>query len=272
MQGVEHIGSRFIFIVAMARSGTHFLGSILGKEPWVTYLDEIFNETMAQWSPHHFSFFLKRHMSSKNPLDLSAKNALAILDNYWRHLAESIPNDQIILIDVKEAHLRILDWPSLFLDQKPTLLNSILALNCPILRCMRSNLVDHYASVRLANTTGQWILRSEAERRPLPQPFHVGADDFRQHLDACRVSEALMHRWLAGRSQVAHLAYETMRDGAKLSASARDAIEAVVARPLSRQARAGTLKQAPPRHELIENAGELEVLWCDSAKRFTPLD
>jgi len=247
---------KFLIVLAMPRSGTHFLRSALSKGADIVNLDEPFNPTLTR--KLGFSFFRFLRALLKEPdWRFDAATADRTLGAFFGKMAEHAP-DKRLLIDIKDEQLRIADWPPANVSGPPRLLSFILDNDFPIVRVKRRDLLAQYASYELATQSGRWVSNQEPGRHQREiSTLRLDPDKAIRHMKAVAADDEAVERWLSGYPRLLHLSYEEMIDRGRLSETARQGIGRLTGMPISGDILPEPEKMAPPLRELVTNFDEV---------------
>lgn len=247
----------FVVILAMARSGTHLLRSLLGQESWIDCVNEVFNHSTHVQNSRHFARFFAREVSADPHFELSANRAVSVLDGYFRSLQEPHRGTRSILLDVKEETLRILDWPVTGLGDPPRLLSFMLDRQFSVIRMRRRNLLAQLASLQLAIANDEWS-RNKGQGGVGLTRIRIEPDDIVAQLSWRLSAEKKLDDWVSAKVPVTTLFYEDLLGpNGGLSSMTRETLGTFLGRDLNPDLLPGTEKLAPPLRRLIANFDEV---------------
>jgi hypothetical protein len=249
---------RFVAIVSGARTGTNLLRSLLRQEVWIDCVDEVFNARTHASLDDHFAPFLAHSITTRSAFEPSAETVTDILDRYFGRLRDRHQGQKTTVVDVKNEQLRILDWPSMRLDDPPRLLTYMRDHGFRFIRLRRRNLLAQLASLRLALQTQVWVRSSVAQLPGAPARVRIDLDTLLGEFEWREREEAQVDHWLGDKMSSVTLYYEDLAvaDGS-LADGSRAQLNQLLGRPLSAGIVARTQKLAPPLSELIENYDEV---------------
>jgi hypothetical protein len=257
-----------IVILAMPRSGTHFLRSAIANGTDIVNLDEPFNPDL-KGRPYRFEDFLRGQILGDPSWRLSVASADAIAERYFERLQQE-GNGRPVLIDIKDDQIRILDWPATFMAGEPRLLRHILEARYPIIRLDRRDLLAQYASVRRAVQSGEWVLTGPGggAHPTVTLDYHRLV----RHMRLARMASEQIRSWIREQPAVIELTYETMIENDRLTAGARAALSEFLGCEIAEPAAAMPRKLAPPLPELVDNLAEIRArLAADGLEWLTDL-
>ena len=248
---------KLIVILAMPRSGTHFLRSALEGSGTVRNVGEPFNPDLTKLLKHSFGRFLRARIDADKSWRFDHRTAESVVSDYLDQL-ERMSDKAPSLLVIKDDQLRIADWPVTNPARAPRLLSQILQRNYPVLRLARADLLGQYASYQLAESTGRWVETNKDEPADAAAPT-LTLEPARavRHMVETMASDAMIKRWLTGYDRTRRLSYETLIEDGALSDQARDAIAAVTGIVLPPGTVGATKKLAPPVHELVSNLDDV---------------
>jgi hypothetical protein len=244
------------FVLGRGRSGSHLLRSFLSQDESIGAIGEVFNQDLARRIPMNFNDFLIAYLKDNPGWRMRHTEADAILRGYFGWVEREAGRPTIV-VDVRDDQLRILDWPSSSYVGPSRLLRFIREPAHPIIHLTREDKLSQYASAVLAQRTGRWSRAAGEHADAAPKSLKLDPDAVLDALADAEASEAMLDKWLAGRSRIARVVYETMLDGERLSPAARRDIGEALGVELSPDAVAGTTKLAPPLRDLVENIDEI---------------
>jgi len=159
-------------LLAIQRSGTNALGSILSKIEGMKYLGEVFHASSRNFlhPDNFFNFFLSKikeqperylyKFFSDNPKEVGK-----ILDEFFEYLKERYSSSFLIL-DIKYNSTHLFNGGWHFPTQYPKLILFIKEKNIPIIHLKR-NLFRVYISELVALKTGKWHITDVSEKRDM---------------------------------------------------------------------------------------------------------
>ncbi|MEX2199924.1 MAG: hypothetical protein WD711_00900 [Dongiaceae bacterium] len=248
---------RFLIILAMPRSGTHFLRSALSKGADIVNLDEPFNPDLSRKLKFSFVRFLRDRMRKGTGWRLDAATAGKALDDFFGTMAEHAP-DRRLLVDIKDEQLRIADWPPSPVAGPPRLLSFIMDSGLPVVRVTRRDLLAQYASYELATQSGRWASNQEPGRHQRDiSALRIDPEKAIRHMKDVVADDAAVENWLAGYPHLLRLTYEELIDGGRLSDAARQGIERLAGMAISGDTVPEPEKMAPQLRDLVTNLDEV---------------
>jgi LPS sulfotransferase NodH len=244
---------KLIVVLAMPRSGSHFLRSLLARSGAVDNYNEVFNTNLTETLPHNFGKFLREKIRRTDKWHFDAASAETVLNDYF-DLLEKRARRRPILIDIKDNQLRIADWPPCSPARAPRLLSVILERQYPIIRLVRHDLLAQCASNELARQTEQWVVSPRSKRRQTAVPtIELDVRKTLRHIRETRTSSEMIARWLSTRPHVARLTYEGFIQKDRLSRAARLAIAKATGIAIADDATGETEKIAPALQDYVSN-------------------
>lgn len=138
-------------MIAMQRSGTHALGSVLDQHPDITYANEVFHPESHKVLFSYFDFLDK--LRTEAPDLLMPWNARKRFERYQAYIEEH-DKKRITLIDVKysSTHHFNPEWHPL--TQPPFLIGLLAHHEIPVIHLRRRNLVRAAMSMLMSEATG----------------------------------------------------------------------------------------------------------------------
>ncbi|MEX2297752.1 MAG: hypothetical protein WD715_10070 [Dongiaceae bacterium] len=260
---------RFLIILAMPRSGTHFLRSALSKGAEIVNLDEPFNPDLTRKLQFSFGRFLRNRVRREADWRHDAATAEIALGTFFGKMAEHAP-DKRLLVDIKDEQLRIADWPPTPVAGPPRLLSFIIRNKFPIVRMTRRDLLAQYASYELATQSGRWVSNQEpGQHQREISALRIEPDKAIRHMEGVAADDAAVEQWLSGYPQMLRLTYEEMIVGGRLSDTARRGIERLTGLSISGDVVPEPEKMAPQLRDLVTNLDEvLDTLSNTSLSHF----
>lgn len=222
-------------------------------------MDEVLAPGTQREIPGNLTDFMDRMLRLMPDWKLNDTTAEVLIEDYLTYL-QNLAVDCVPLIDIRDEHLRLLDWPGELGKDKSLILCQIMDRGYPILRLMRHNWLAQYASYELVLQTREWTRYSSADIKNQSIKLHIDPSRLLGALDYHASREKQGRLWFSGYPRTAWLYYETLFDGTRLSSSARTEIERVLGRSLDPTFSVGTQKIAPPLKQLIENYTEIQTL------------
>jgi hypothetical protein len=249
-------------IVAKARTGTNFLRSILGVEPWITNVGEIFNPAMVKTLPNQFVHFVRERFRTDEQLDLSADTAEGLLTAYFEAIGEGPGAGKTVVLDIKEDSLRSLDWTQTAPNRRPRLAERLVEMGKPILRLTRRNLLAQHVSNEYARARNVWVQFKGREAPWEGSPVRLNPKSLPDRLRQQQEDVRRVDQWLGDGPNIHRIVYEDMvgEDDA-LTDGAREIISRALGRELNPAVTAKTERTTPALRDAIANYDEVaEVL------------
>lgn len=245
-----------VVILAMSRSGTHFLRAALGDGAGLVNLDEPFNPDLAGRT-YNFGHFLREEIAGNKDWRLDSRAVDSMLERYFERL-KAEGKGKPVLIDIKDDQLKVVDWPVTQVADAPRLLRHILRAGYPIVRVDRRDLLAQFASIRRATKTGEWVMKGGGSRvSPADAAVTLDFDRAKWHIATASASNRMIRRWIARNPQVLYLTYETMIENDRLTDEARRALSAHLGRPVKASGKNMPRKLSAPLGELVTNLDEI---------------
>ena len=138
-------------MIAMQRSGTHALGSVIDQHPDITYANEVFHPDSHKVRFSYFDFLTD--LCSEAPELLMPWNAKKRFERYQAYIEER-DEKKITLIDVKYSSTHHLNPEWHPLTRPPFLINLLAHHNVPVIHLRRRNLVRGAMSMLMSEATG----------------------------------------------------------------------------------------------------------------------
>jgi hypothetical protein len=251
-----------IFIIASPRSGSHALRSILGQESLIKNFGEVFNHDTQHVIPGNFSEFFLKEIDKKREWKYNSKTSSELIKVYISYL-KFLAANKMPLLDVKDGHLRCLDWPgpNRELNSRPLLLETITNLNFPIIRLTRSNWLAQYISEFFAIRSNVWVLNHEQNNKK-NDSVYISKDSLQNRFMEFEHNEILVAKWLNRYQNFIDIKYEDMLLNSSLTLRTRQLIGSLLGFELNNSLKSTTFKILPSPRDTISNYQEV----CDWLK------
>ena len=140
-----------LLMLSRQRSGTGAIASVLERNPLFVYETEILDPTSEE------SFFL--HLEKRG---ISCKTPYEFCDRFKKYISDLRDNRSTIsIIDIKYNSLGAFCPPFYSFTEVPWILHQFSQLSVPILHLVRPDLLDVFASGKLAEANGVWHARPQ---------------------------------------------------------------------------------------------------------------
>lgn len=240
-------------MIALQRTGTHALGSVIGQHPDVAYRDEIFSPSRANVPGGYFHFLADKLKTG--PGIILPDKSVQRFNQYLKYVEESATKP-INLLDVKysSTHHFNTEWHPL--TRAPTFLELLGAYKIPIIHLKRRNIVRMTVSNLMAESTGLYTTDKAHEVRKVR--LQINPDKFLARASFLHAEMKLMSRFLTSYPDIITLEYADLFEGNQISAVAEKKIVDLLGIS-DFEARAPTIiKQIPePLEDVIVNFDEL---------------
>ncbi|HEX3429328.1 MAG TPA: sulfotransferase [Rhizomicrobium sp.] len=251
------MGAEVCLLLAVERSGTHLLRSLLGNVRAVVAPGEVCNATIPHNRTANSSFFRYREQACLADHELFFPTEPVhrrLLDGYLDFLRSSYAGKKLIVLDVKYAHVHNFNffwWDPL---EKPYLVQYAKRNGLKVLHLVRRKVYRTAISGFYANESGVWRAKSEHETKLIR--IAVDRERLEKKARAIARSIARFEDWL---SDCPHLeiAYEELTENRDASLASLQSYLGLK-HPIADAP--GFVKTTPPLEETIENFGEIESL------------
>ncbi len=151
---------KYAILLARQRSGTGALGTVLGKQPGLKYLGEVFHPDNLGQDHNYFTFL--RDRVSADPDAALPDNAYDVFTGFLEMLSERY-DGQTLIVDIKYRSLHHLNGGWLGLAERPRVISETIARGLPVLHLTRRNALRSFLSGRLAEANKVWHARKDQE-------------------------------------------------------------------------------------------------------------
>lgn len=152
-----------VILLAMQRSGTQALGSVLDQHSSIEYLGEVFHDKHIDRPGNYFGFLKNRIVQ-----DVSLAFPDQAPERFKQYLAylDTIMQKDISVLDVKYASTHHFEkyWKNPWAP--PFFLQLLASHQIPVIHLTRRNLFRQYISNLMAETTNVWNLKQSADVPP----------------------------------------------------------------------------------------------------------
>jgi LPS sulfotransferase NodH len=256
-------------LLAVERSGTHLLRSLLGNARGVVAPGEICNATIPHNRSSKTSFFhYREQMCRENPEFFFPTEPVQrkLLDGFVDSLRASHSGKKLIVLDVKYAHVHNFNffwWDPL---EKPYLIQYAKKKRLKILHLVRRKAYRTAISGFYANQTGVWRAKSEEDIRQIRVTVDPGRLEKKARAIARSISR--FEDWL---SECPHLQidYEDLTEN---RVTALESLRSYLGLKQPIADEPGFVKTTPPLEDTVENFSEIEDLLDIDWRRVSRLE
>lgn len=205
-------------LLAMQRSGTHALGSILNKIEGIKYLGEIFHASYENFlHPDNFFYFflsnIKKHPEKYlyNFFSDNPEETEKILDEFFEYLKEK-HSSFFLISDIKYNSTHLFNGGWHFPTQYPKLILFLKEKKIPILHLKR-NLFRVYISELVAFKTKKWHITDISEKRDMEYiKLKINIKEAENFIKLRYKSLLLIEETLAGYNNLLNIKYAELFD------------------------------------------------------------
>lgn len=243
-------------MIALQRTGTHALGSVIGQHRDVAYRDEIFSPSRAKTPGGYFCFLAEKLKT--DPEIVLPDNSSRRFDQYLDYV-EGETDKPISLLDVKYSSTHHFNTAWHPLGRRPGFLDLLEFRKIPIIHLKRRNIVRMTVSNLMAETTRLYTTENAHEIRKTR--LQINPERFLARARFLRAEMTLMSRFLDSCPNVITLEYADIFDGNEISRATEKKIVDLLG--ISNfEARSPTIiKQIPePLEDVIANFDELKAV------------
>lgn len=249
-----------VILLAMQRSGTQALGSILDQHASIEYLGEVFHDKHLERTGNYFSF-LKQRMETDADLVLPHQ-APERFRQYLAHLT-TVARKEVSVLDVKYASTHHFEkyWKNPWAP--PFFIQLLATHQIPVIHLTRRNLFRQYVSNLMAEQTNVWNLKQQATGKP--QQLVINTQTLLAEIDMRESHARLMAQHLMQCPFVTSFDYADLFDGDELSHKVSAQLSGFLAVPGFEKRRPAFYKQNPNELEdVIANMTEVTSIMRDS--------
>jgi len=249
------MGTQICLLLAVERSGTHLLRSLLGNVRGVVAPGEICNATVPHNRDANASFFRYRKQACLEDPELffpTEPVQRRFLNGYIDFLRSSYSGKKLIVLDVKYAHVHNFNffwWDPL---EKPYLIQFAKRQRLKILHLVRRKVYRTAISGFYANETGVWRAKSEQETRQIR--ITIDPEKLRKKALALSRSIARFEDWLSGSPHL-QIDYEDLTENRE---NVLQSLQSYLGLKREIADEPGFVKTTPPLEDSIENFSEIE--------------
>lgn len=242
-------------LLAVERSGTHLLRSLLGNVRGVVAPGEVCNATVPQNRNAKTSYFRYRQQAYlENPELFFPTEPVQrkFLDGYMDSLRSSYPGKKLVVLDVKYAHVHNFNffwWDPL---EKPYLIQYAKRQRLKILHLVRRKVYRTAISGFYAGETGIWRAKSEEETRQIR--ITVDLEKLQKKALGIARTIARFEDWLSGSPHL-QVDYEDLTENRE---HVLESLQSYLGLKHEIVDEPGFVKTTPPLEETIENYDEIE--------------
>jgi|SRR5579871_275401 len=262
------MGPEVCLLLAVERSGTHLLRSLLANVRGVVAPGEICNATIPHNRSAKTSFFHYREEACRNDSEFffpTEPVQRRLLDGFVDSLRANHSGKRLIVLDVKYAHVHNFNffwWDPL---EKPYLIQYAKRKRLKVLHLVRRKVYRTAISGFYASESGVWRAKSQEDTKQIR--IAVDAERLEKKARAIARCIARFEDWL---SACPHLQID-YEDLLEKRDSTLESLQTYLKLKQAIADEPGFVKTTPPLEDTIENFAEIEPLldrnWKDLARK-----
>lgn len=249
-------------LVALERSGTHYLRGVLDSHPAVTTIGEVCNVSQDELLELRESFFgfLREYQTNNRTVVLRREaDFTKMIEAYFMHLTSlaDCKSAKRLIVDIKCSQLINFElswWEPL---RKPFLLRFAEAHNIRVIFLERMSAFETVISKMYATKTGIWKATNKESISIIP--LKVNVVELKAEMTLFRRQNALLREWMIG-LRCLHLRYEDIIELDKQDSQSISLLASFLDIEREWPVASPYIKTTPPIAEIVTNYEEIKDL------------